>query len=183
MEWADVVDLIRREGGPRKSRAVRGLYEMAIADGRRVLASFQRQLGDEVILELTHALVAEKLQEIVDANSPFALFKTALRRRAISWLRRGDAVVAERPDEALDAGASSTGATPGLEASAQADERQFVFDAQAALNSLSERDRQIAVAVGLGEDREAIARAFNTSRANVDQIVSRLRKRLDGGGS
>jgi hypothetical protein len=39
------------------------------------------------------------------------------------------------------------------------------------------------VAAAVGEDRDMIAQAFGTSRANVDQIVSRVRLRFTRGTS
>jgi RNA polymerase sigma factor (sigma-70 family) len=185
-EWAEVAELIRQEGGPLKSRAVTQLYRYAQADGPLMIRSFERQLGQEVLAELTHALFAEKLDAIVAADSPQAFFKTALRRRAISWLRRGDSVVAsEAPQPGM---ATPLSGAPGVTAQGRnidedAEQRRFVLDARMLLNSLSERDRQIAVAAGLGEDREEIARTYSTTRANVDQILSRLRKQLKGGVS
>jgi DNA-binding NarL/FixJ family response regulator len=45
---------------------------------------------------------------------------------------------------------------------------------------MAPREREIVVAVAMGEDREELARSYNTSRANIDQIVSRARRRLHG---
>jgi DNA-directed RNA polymerase specialized sigma24 family protein len=81
-------------------------------------------------------------------------------------------VAEDAPDSARDR----------LEGGTQEDGRRaFVLDARAELLRLSPRDRAIVVAAALGEEREDIARNLGTSRANVDQIVSRARKRLSGG--
>jgi DNA-directed RNA polymerase specialized sigma24 family protein len=158
---AKPVDVLQSSHLPR-------LYELALADGPLLLRGFRRRLGDERILDLVHDLLAAKLEAIVLAEEPRALFCTALQRRAISWLRRGDsAVVAE---------------AEGAGADERADERQeFLLDARNALERLPERERAMVVAVALGEEREAIAQEFRTTRANVDQIISRVRRRFAEG--
>jgi DNA-directed RNA polymerase specialized sigma24 family protein len=184
-EWAEVAELIRQEGGPSKSRAVAQLYKYAQKDGPWLIRSFEKELGKGVLEELTHALLAEKLDEIVYADNPKALFRTSLVRRAISWRRRGDAAVMPQSTEPLTPKpiSGSTGHGESRDLDEDAERHRFVHDAHVILGGLSERDRQIVVAVGLGEDREGIARAFKTTRANVDQIVSRVRKQLKGGAS
>jgi DNA-directed RNA polymerase specialized sigma24 family protein len=175
-DWIRVVLLIRADADPLRSPHLGKLYDLALADGPRLLKSFQKRLGDDRILDLVHDLLATKLEAIVAADEPRALFCTALQRRAISWLRRGDAAVVEDAPERPPEGVVE-------------DERQgFLVDAKNALEGLPERERAMVVAVALGEEREAIAQAFRTTRANVDQIVSRVRRRFavsneDGGGS
>jgi DNA-directed RNA polymerase specialized sigma24 family protein len=167
-DWSTVVVLLRRSPTPATSRDLPRLYELALADGPPLLRSFRRRLGDDRIVDLIHDLLAAKLDALIAADEPRALFCTALQRRAISWLRRGDADVVADP---------SSGKTPA--ASIDEHERQeFIVDARRTLRDLPDRDREIVVAVALGEDREAVARAFGTSRANVDQILSRVRRRF-----
>jgi DNA-directed RNA polymerase specialized sigma24 family protein len=166
-EWRAVVALLRAAPDPLQSEHVARLYELALSDGPRLLRSFRRRLGDERIVDLVHDLLAVKLEAIIAAEEPRALFCTALHRRAISWLRRGDAIV--MPDGPEVASAPTA---------AEEETRGFVHDALAALRALPAREREIVVAAAVGEDREAIAREFGTSRANVDQIVSRARRRL-----
>jgi DNA-directed RNA polymerase specialized sigma24 family protein len=184
-EWAELAELIRQEGGPFKSRAVLRLYKVAQKDGPSLIRSFEKDLGAAVLEELTHALISEKLAEIVQAENPKAFFRTALVRRAISWRRRGDAVVAAVPTEPRvpKPVSGSTGHAQGRDFDEEAEHRRFVHDARVILESLSERDRQIVIAVGLGEAPEAIAREFRTTRDNVYQIVRRCRKQLEGGAS
>ena len=146
------------------------LYELAREDGPRFLARFQRRLGDERILDLVHDLLATKADAIVQADEPRALFCTALQRRAVSWLRRGDAAVVEESPASR-----GTGATGGED---EHERQRFLVDARAALEELTPRERGMAVAVALGEEREDVAREFKTTRANVDQIVSRIRRRF-----
>lgn len=146
------------------------LYEIALVDGRSIIGSFRAQLGEDRLIDLIQDLLAERLLAIVASENPKAFFRTALIRRAISWRRRGDASVVEEP-----------ASNPVHDA--EIDERErpaFVLDARAIVESLGERDREVAVAVALGEDRDELAARFKTSRANIDQIVSRVRARLKG---
>jgi DNA-directed RNA polymerase specialized sigma24 family protein len=144
-------------------------YALALADGPLLLSTFRQRLGDERILDLVHDLLASKLEAILAADEPRAFFCTALQRRAVSWVRRGDAAVHET--------------TSGDETSAPDDtDAAFVVDAKAALQALSPRDRAVAVAVALGDEREEIAVTMGTTKANVDQIVSRIRKRFHADG-
>jgi RNA polymerase sigma factor (sigma-70 family) len=164
-DWVAIVAVLRRADDPSTSPELPRLYELALADGPPLLRSFRRRLGDDRIVDLIHDLLAAKLDALVAADEPRALFCTALQRRAISWLRRGDADVVEDAREAV-------GETD------ESERQQFIVDARSALDHLPERERAIVVAVALGEEREAVARAFGTSRANVDQIVSRVRRRF-----
>lgn len=173
-EWDEIIARILDDPDPLRSPHIRRLYEVALSDGRRFLTSFRGTLGDERTLDLVHDLLAEKLLAIIEAETPRAFFCTALQNRARSWVRRGDAKVVESPPE------SSRDAGPDR---SEDERRAFVLDARDALAALSERDRDVVVAAALGEDREAIAREFRTSRANVDQIVSRVQKRFRGEGS
>lgn len=163
-DWREAALRVRQD----KAKNLPRLYELALEDGPRLLARFQRRLGDERIVDLVHDLLSTKADAIVLADEPRALFCTALQRRAISWLRRGDAAVAsERPE------------TAG-ERDDEGERQRFLLDARAALEGLSERERSMAVAVALGEEREAVAREFKTTRANVDQILSRIRRKFTG---
>lgn len=161
-QWREAALRVRQD----KDQHLPRLYELALEDGPRLLARFQRRLGDDRVVDLVHDLLATKVDAIVAAEEPRALFCTALQRRAISWLRRGDAAVAEEAPE------SASGKED------ESDRQRFLIDARAALEGLSDRERAMAVAVALGEEREEIAREFKTSRANVDQILSRIRRRF-----
>lgn len=171
--WLQVVASIRADGGPRRSAHVRDLYELAVKDGQAILASFLNDLGKDRVVDLIHDLLTEKLDAIVGADSPKALFATALTRRAISWKRRPAAVIAETPIEDRSAPADPGHTTEG--------ERQaFNLDARAALARLSSRDRDIVVAAAMGVNVQEIADAHRTSAANVYQIVSRVQRRFRG---
>jgi RNA polymerase sigma factor (sigma-70 family) len=171
-EWNELITRIRADSDPLRSPHLREFYAVAVRDGMRLLASFRRSLGDERLLDLIHDVLAD-VDQILSAETPRAFFCTALQRRAISWRRRGDASVAETPPEEV-------GETGPHDEEAR---RAFMLDAIQALDALPDRDRRIAIAAGLGEDREAIAREHGLSRANVDQIISRARKRLGRGGA
>jgi DNA-directed RNA polymerase specialized sigma24 family protein len=150
-------------------------YELAVSDGLGAVGSFRKALGDERLLDLVHDLLADRLDAILAADHPRALIVVALQRRAISWRRRPDAaVVAEPVGQQDDTYAADV---------EEGERRAFVIDARAHLAALPERERLIMVAVGLGTDREELARELGTSRGNVDQIVNRVRKRLAGGGA
>ena len=173
-EWDEAVGRIRADPTPFRSPHLHRLYDLAREDGPRALASFRRPLGEARTTDLLYDFLALKLQAILDAESPRAFFLTALRNHAFSWVRRGDAKVVESPPDS-----SRETAADGSE-----DERRaFMIDAREALAKLSERDQGIVKAVGSGELREDVARAFGTSRANVDQIVSRTHRRFWGEGS
>lgn len=172
-EWGELVECIREDGDSANRVHMARLYALAVADGIGFLKSFRSQLGEDRLRDLIHDLLAERLDVILAADEPRAYFCIALKRKAISWVRRGDAEVAE----------DLPGSWRGGEADGTLEEarRAFVMDAREALGRLSARDRGIVVAAGLGSEREEIAREFNTTRANVDQIVSRFRKRFEEG--
>ena len=168
--WGEVVSRLREEGDPQRSPILVALYRVAEADGPRFLSSFRRQIDQQRMLDLVHDLLSLKLSSILAAESPRAYFRTALVRRAISWTRRGDAPVAEAVD-----------AEPAVGGTEEEERLAGRMDAEVVLGHLSERDKQIVLAVAHGEDRETVAREARTSRANVDQIVSRTHRKLRGG--
>lgn len=173
-DWSETLALLRAGGDPLRSPHLGAFYAMAVRDGERMLASFRQKLDEERIRDLIHDLLAERLREVIEAKDPRALFCVALQRRAISWLRRGDAVVEEPPP--------ASGPT-GEAADIEEERRAFLIDASRALLELSQRDRDIVAAVAWGEDREEIAQRHGTTRPNVDQIVSRAHRRFRGGES
>jgi len=167
-EWNELVARMG-ETEPTRNPHFRDFYALAVRDGMVFLRSFRGALGEERIHDLIHD-VLEDAETILKAETPRAYFCTVLRRRAISWRRRGDAAVAEMPVE-----------TATEHAQASDERRVFALDAVAAMARLSERERRVLVAVALGEDRESIARALGTTRPNIDQIVSRAKKRFQTG--
>ena len=150
--------------GPKES--LKRLFELAKVDGPVAIHSFRDDLGDATLEDLIFDLMTTKMREIVEFADPRGCFFKSLKRRAISHTRKLGSRVVESPDRELG---------EGIERNPSSD-RAFALDAHAVLALLSPRDREIAIAAGSGEDRTAIAQAFKTSRANVDQIVSRVRK-------
>lgn len=159
-----------------QSRHLPRLYALAERDGPGFLRSFRHTLDRERVMDLIHDLLAEKLAEILEAGNPRAVFRTALVRRAISWKRRGDAAVMEDlSDDVMVAEGTSAGS--------EEERHHFRVMARRALERLPEWKRAIVVAVASGEDRNVIAARFDTSRANVDQIVSRVQRQFKGAES
>lgn len=142
------------------------LYDLAMKEGRRILGSFRKDVGEEGIEDIISDFLLRKLDAIVEADEPDRLFRVALRNSACSLLRRKDAQAVELGDEA--AGADGRQALVRLE----------LGEASSELGTLSIRDRDIVCAVVMGEDPDEVAAAFKTSRANVYQILSRFRRRL-----
>ncbi len=150
----------------RRSRHLTSLYVLAEELGKRALASF-RKLEAEEKVDLIHDLLAAKLEELVDGDRPRALWITMVKNRAIDETRKKT-----RHHEILEGVHHARTSLAGNE-----EDRSFQMDARTALESLPERDRQIVVAVQLGENREDIAALHRLSRAAVDQIVSRVKRR------
>lgn len=166
MEWRTLAAQIRVAESPWSCEAVGRLFELAEALGRLVLASHRDAFGEDAIVDFVRDFLSRKLLELVQQENPRGAFVVWVKRAMISLRRRGDARVVEEPTAQADHGAG-TGNTRAASA-------EFVLDARAMLSRLSERDRQ---AVAVGEEREDIAARFRTSRANIDQIVSRVRVR------
>lgn len=136
------------------------LYALARAEAHRALRGF-RAIDRARVDDLLHDVLLRCLDAMLHAESPRAFFRHVLLNDARSWLRRRDATIATtRGDHRVTC-----------------DDPALRLDGRRALARLSVRDRAIVVAVGLGHEREAVARAHGTSRANVDKIVSRLRQR------
>lgn len=161
-DWQLARQRITSTHDPARSREIVVLYRLAIADGTRALRSFSK-IDEERRADLIHDLLATRLDAILAADSPRALFLTALSRLAIQWIRRKDAEVHESPA----AQAEGIDRDPG-----------HAIDVRRALAKLGARDARVLFAVAIGEDRDEIARVHGTSRQNVDQIVSRARRRL-----
>lgn len=142
------------------------LYELAIAIGRRLLAKLA--LDDERARDLVADLLVSKLDDLVEATDPYPYFCMAVKNAGKSWLRRPTAKVrADATDERV---------TPG---DAPASAR---LELDRVLVRLRQEEVEIFAAIAVGEDREVIARRYRTTRANIDQIISRARKRLKDEG-
>lgn len=169
--WSVIAAELRASASPWKSAAFARLYDLARAEGPRVLRSF-RALDQERRIDLALGTLLAKLDEIIAADRPRAFFRLALRNDAISWTRspraRVGALLEEAPvydQRALDASEASL---------------IYRVDARRRFHALDARARDVMLAEAFGETREAIGRAAGTSRANVDQIISRARRRHAG---
>jgi RNA polymerase sigma factor (sigma-70 family) len=119
-----------------------------------------------------HDLLHEELDAILEAHNPRAYFLTAIRNAGIDLQRRNKRLV--RGEEAA----------PSLDRTDESPLAEEVLavrqEAERLSATLSSKERQVFAAIAAGEEREDIARAMGTSRANIDQIVSRARKRIVG---
>lgn len=163
-----MVDKVREHRDPFSSPHLPELFSRAKLDGAKRLASFKDQLGSAQIEDQIHDTFFRILPELMNAEHELALFLVALSRDTISLIRRKDSVVVKDVESEESAGEL-------IEADF---EPVFRLDAQSFLAGLPLRDRSILIAVGEGEDRETIAREHKTTRANVDQVVSRARKKF-----
>ncbi|MBI5514024.1 MAG: hypothetical protein HY909_09675 [Deltaproteobacteria bacterium] len=169
--WQALAGEVRRAPSPWSCPAVGELYLLALADAPRVLGGF-RQLDPERVRDLASDTFCHKLHALLEADTPRGLFATALQRDALSWLRSPRSRVAEAP---------SDDASPAREAPAHGREESRAIariDGVRALAALSSREREVLLADAEGVPREALALCHRTSRANIDQLVSRARRRF-----
>lgn len=167
-EWRRVRESLMAAGDPMRSPLFSELYRLAREDGLRGLRKF-RQIDRQDHQDLVHDVLIKALPKLLSptTTNPRAYFLTAVRRAAIDALRRRAKTRSLEPEQLEAAVGAATNPSE-------------IVDRQALLESESPKNQQILVAVALGESREKIARAMGTSRANVDQIVSRFRKREKG---
>ncbi|MEZ4409510.1 MAG: hypothetical protein R3A52_24015 [Polyangiales bacterium] len=170
--WRETVARVRSSPDWRRSPAFAELYALVSREAERVFRAFRGRAFD---MDEAHDLLAERMTEILSAESPRAYFATALRRRLIDVERRARTRREAPRTEATDEAARRV-PSPGTESGAE--RVAFVIDARAGVARLTLRERDVLVAVAEGEDRDALARALGTSRANIDQIVSRARQKL-----
>lgn len=168
-EWRRIVDEVAATDPPLRSRALVELYRLACADAQAALRTFAPTIREQAE-DLAQDLVFEKLDTLLAAPNPRALFYTAVRNAAIDLRRRE----ARRPtDEDPSERLPSPDASAAVES--QVGARLELARAQA---RLTPRELEIFVAIAAGDDRDDIAKLLGTSRANIDQLVSRARKRL-----
>lgn len=167
-EWIEVVELVRGAADPTASRHLPRLWALAQAEATRSLGALNDRLGKALVEELVWDLLAAELPAIVGAANPRAYFIRAICNRALSWIRSPRSMALP-----LDDGRVSRTPGAGVES-----DPVFLIDARAALARLPARERDVVTSAALGIDRDEIAAMFGTSRANVDQIVSRVRRRF-----
>jgi DNA-binding NarL/FixJ family response regulator len=161
--WRVLVERVNAAVAPDESPALGELYQLALADGVRVLRGF-RALSEEERRDVVAEKFVRERVSLLAATSPRGFFLAAVKRAAISALRRKG--TAEKHREAL---VSVMDSAPRTE-----DDMVTTLELAARLRRLSPRDQQIVRAVHSGETREDVARFFDTSRPNVDQICSRV---------
>ncbi len=138
------------------------LFALAEEDGRAALRSFARELGDDAIIDLIRSFLVEQLVPIIQADEPRAYFWRALVRRAISHKRKGSSRIEATPEQ-------EPPPSGPLDVTEQAHAARL--DRAAAWDRLSPREQEILAALGDGEDREALAERWGTTRNNIDQII------------
>ena len=168
--WDEIIEVLRAAPDPYECPELARLWALALEEAPRALARFRGpgRLDDERIADLTKDFLVEHLHALLDAVSPRAYFIVALQNSARSWFRKGSSRLAldERDD-------TSSGEDPA----AIADPTQLIH-ARDFLRGLSQREYDVFVGIANGADREELARALDISRANLDQIVSRVRRRF-----
>jgi DNA-directed RNA polymerase specialized sigma24 family protein len=162
--WTWVVAELRRAASPWSSEAFGALYELARAEGAVALRSF-RAIDSERRRDLAIDTLFAKWAEIIAAERPRAFFRTVLQRDAISWMRSPRSRIASDEWLAERCGCGSS-------------EARHVdrIDGLRRVAALDARSRAMLVADAMGETRPEIAARAKTSRANVDQVISRARR-------
>lgn len=167
-EWREVVELIAGAPIPARSPELAHLYRIACEEGRHALRRFPQDLRAQVD-DLVHDILFDKLGAILGATNPRGLFIITVRNAAIDLQRRQGRVDLD------DGTTAERSRSPARSADQVVDARR---EAERVAALLSPREQQIFAAIADGEDRDDIAAALGTSRANIDQLVSRARRRL-----
>lgn len=177
-EWIAVVQCVAQSPTPTRSKEINRLYRLAMDEGRSALRGMQ-WVREAEVEDLVHDKLHAELASLLLATDPRAYFCTIVRRAALDLRRknqgkRGDGTALRAFVSVDDADFQALPAEDAPIDEALARRRQ----AQEVIARLSERELQVFVAIMHGEDRDDIAATLETSRANVDQIVSRTRKRV-----
>jgi RNA polymerase sigma factor (sigma-70 family) len=173
-EWRQVRDAVVASEDPDSSPHTRKLYAWAVEDGSKELAR-KWAYSSERSIDLIHNVLARNWTEILEAESPRALFIWVLVRRAIDRNRRLKRETSVEP-LVMEESVVANEAAPDE----QAKHRSRLDAVLAWLEvELSPRDLRVFVARALlGESSREVAEAEGLTIANVDQIVSRGRARL-----
>jgi len=163
-----------RDGRPaERADATRRLYDAARSDGRFAVPA-KWDIDPDTLVDLIHEVLSVRWELILEADSPRAFFLVAVKRKAIDRFRRQ--VRHERVGEPgpKDLPTAATLKPESLEAVVQLDQVLAYLESTSSPRDL----RVFQASTMLGETSKAIASAERLSPANVDQIVSRTRKRL-----
>lgn len=174
VELDELAELLRQDaarlGDAAKSPHFRPFYECAMRQAAFTLRSFERQLGQDRLVDLAHDVLL-RWRRIIAADSPRAYLIVCLLNQARSWMRRQDAPVVEDPPEVPP---------PDPDTGAEENRRIAALDFRRRRDLLTPREQTIVSAELAGQTRAEIAEALGTTRANVDQILNRMRRRLGG---
>ena len=170
-DWDEAVAQVAGASTPASSPALVLLYRLACDEARHALRRSPDGVREQVE-DIVHKLLFEKLEAILKADNPRSYFTTAVRHAAFDLQRKDRRLMFDegRASDHLPA----RGSEPDEVVIARA-------EAERALALLSPREQEIFSAIAEGEDRDDIAAVLGTTRANIDQIVSRARRRLAGG--
>lgn len=171
-KWDALAVRLRGAADPFQEPEIAELWTLACEEGPRALTTFRQagRLDDERAADLTRDLLVDALPSIVAADNPQAYFIAALTNAARSWLRKKGSAVASPAEPGARHDASHP-ITPAPDHALRIDMTDFLL-------TLSERERDVLVGVANDEDREEHARRLGITRANLDQIVSRARRRF-----
>jgi len=169
--WLLLVEQVRQAPSPNESPVLPELYTLAMQTGISLLRRKFPGLGEADCEDLVSDKFTRELTAIVRASSPRSFFVTAIIR-AVFDAKRRKKTHQKHVGELMLVGADR-------ESTHSDDSRAETLSMLACLESFSDRDQQILRAIAEGEDRETIAQLYDTSRANVDQVLSRARKRWE----
>lgn len=167
-EWHRLVEQVRRASSPTESPALPQLYTLAMETGRKVLRAKFPRLSEADHEDVLSEKFTRELPAIVGASRPRSFFITVIIRATVDARRRS-----QTRDRYAKQTHKLVEPQPGRGDDTQAETLAML----ACLQSFSQRDQQILRAVHEGEDRERVGQLYGTSRANVDQIVSRAKER------
>lgn len=176
-EWDEIVAKLRNAASPDRDPAFAQFYRLALEDANLVLRSFDRIPPDQRE-DLVHDILVLKLPRLLAADNPRAYFVTAVANRAKDWLRNLKASgvvyrIGKGDDDEVTPPFPEQNHPPRAEAVLE------LRDTLEHLGDLSPRDVQVFEAVVFfNEKRKTIAAICGMTRENVDQIVSRVRRRL-----
>lgn len=169
--WSAICRVLRGEERPHAHALFGALYQMAQREATRCLRPREGRRHERAE-DLASQVLVDALTAIVAADDPRAYFRTAVKNRACSWARsprsRVDSVSDHGWDEVLRGGHPDDEELRAI----------YRIDDRAALEKTSARARVALIADAVGFGRDEIAAALDTSRANVDQLISRSRRNL-----
>lgn len=168
-EWQRAVARVLETGGL-LSPHLPDLYRLAAQDGERLLGRRFRSISEADRRDVVHDVLAVALERILLARTPRALFLVSLANRATSLVRRRSPALGSKEDYATAEKQRAGDSTQ--------DEVVALREIEELLDGWPIRDVKIFVGAVRGENREELAVQYATSRANVDQIVCRLRQHL-----